>query len=400
MAEAVAFWSVLVPPKGKPVEQEVESSQTMLTSIHVTGMALGASPSKGPHTVTVEYNGKNTVLGTLEAPHTRQYPFDVALDQTVRFKNSGDSEVHLYGFQVVTPVYQPDEDDEDEDEDEEIDSDFDVMGEEEEEDEDEDQKTPKAVPLGKAAKAKAKAAATPDSDGDMFMDDEADEDDGEDDEDEDEDEDGIPDMSQLDSDDIIGEADDGEDEDDEDEDEDEEESEEEEPPAKVGAKRTAQTPQPGKAAKQAKQAVPQSAPPKQTGAAKAGKEGPRQIPVKAVGADAEPKGKGKEEKGKDAKGKDAKGKETKGKELKAKEEKAKPAAPATPKGTAAPANEAEFKQALIDVIKSAKGGPVPLSTLGSAVKKPASVSGKLGHFLEQHKDVFAVDRVKGVTLKK
>lgn len=81
MTEAMAFWSVILPPKGKPVQQEVESTPSVLSSIHVTGMALGPNAKDGPHTVTVEYDGTNTVLATLEAPHVRQWRLDVAIDQ-------------------------------------------------------------------------------------------------------------------------------------------------------------------------------------------------------------------------------------------------------------------------------------------------------------------------------
>ncbi len=50
-------------------------------------------------------------------------------------------------------------------------------------------------------------------------------------------------------------------------------------------------------------------------------------------------------------------------------------------------------------LKGAKG-PVPVSQLGSAIKRPASVS-KLSAFLASNKDTFAYDSSKQtVTLKK
>ncbi|GIL73793.1 hypothetical protein Vretimale_5346 [Volvox reticuliferus] len=271
MADAMAFWTVLLPPNGKPVEQEVESTPNVLTSIHLTGLALGQNAKEGPHIITLEYNGTKPVLCTLEAPHARQWRLDTAIDQTFRLQNWGESEVHAYGYQVTTAVHIDDESDDDEEEEEAMD------GEEEEGDLFErkfektgmiDEELEKAVRKMKALNARRKKAAGQQNA--VAMDVDTDEDDDEDEEDEDEDEesedeededeDGIPALGDLGSDDLIGVA---ADEDEEDEDEEEEDEEEEKPPVKVGAKRPPQTPQPEKPRKQLKQEPPKSAPPKQ-----------------------------------------------------------------------------------------------------------------------------------------
>eukprot|EP00198_Chlamydomonas_reinhardtii_P004671 XP_001694007.1 predicted protein [Chlamydomonas reinhardtii] len=128
-AESMAFWSIVLPGKGKEVDQEVESSETVLSSIHVTGLALGTAAAKGPHVVSIEYNGTVTVLATLEAPHTRQVKLDIALDQTFKLANHGDAAVYAYGYQanggkgkqLRRQRREADEEDEEEDEDDEDD---------------------------------------------------------------------------------------------------------------------------------------------------------------------------------------------------------------------------------------------------------------------------------------
>lgn len=90
MAESMAFWSVLLPPKGKEIEQEIESTNKVFSTIHLTGIALGANPSNGPHVIALQYNGTNVVLATLEAPHTRQVKLDIALDQVWSAKAAAD----------------------------------------------------------------------------------------------------------------------------------------------------------------------------------------------------------------------------------------------------------------------------------------------------------------------
>lgn len=370
MTDAVAFWSVILPANGKEVRQEIESTETVVSTIHVTGMALGPQPKKGSHVITLEYNGVNAVLATLEDPHTRQFHMDIVVDQTAKFRNSGGSEVHLYGYHVSTPV-RSEEEDEEEDEDEEGEGEEDEEGEDGDEEEDEEgegeefdeeeeaRRIAQLAPILEALERRAaeRAAKKAGFTGNK-METSEDGDEDEDDEDEDEGEDGIPDLDQLGSDDLIGLA--GED---EDEDEDEEESEEEEeqaPPPKVGAKRGAQTPQPSKPTKQAKQ-EPQTAPPKQAG------KGAKQAPAPAA---------------------EAKGVKGKG------------AAKETPtKGVATPGSEAEFKAALVAHLKGSKG-PVPVSQLGSAIKRPAAVP-KLSAYLASNKDTFAYDSSKQtVTLKK
>ncbi|GFR48071.1 hypothetical protein Agub_g9907 [Astrephomene gubernaculifera] len=397
MSEGMAFWSVILPAKGKEVKQEVESTDSVLSSIHLTGLALGVNPKAGPHPITLEYNGNITVLGTLEAPHTRQFHLDIALDETYKLRNLGDSEVHAYGFQVATQVRSDEHSDEDEDEEEDEEDE-----DEDEEDSEDDEETPKALKL-RGRRLRRVAVDSPDGDlMDTDSEDEEDEEDeegeeGDEDEDEEDEEDdeSIPDIDQLGSDDMVAEADEDEDEEEEDEEsEEEEETEKEETPAKptakVGSKRAAQTPQPGKAPKQAKQEPPKSAPPKQLQQQqqKDKQGGPRQIPVTLAGAEEKAqKGKGKEEKGEKAKVKEEKA--PKGKEEKPKEQ---------PKGVKTPATESEFRAALVDFLGSQKG-PVPLSSLGTAVKKPAAVAGKLSAYLSANKDTFVVDD-KGVSLKK
>ncbi len=86
MTDAVAFWSVILPANGKEVRQEIESTETVVSTIHVTGMALGPQPKKGSHVITLEYNGVNAVLATLEDPHTRQFHMDIVVDQTAKFR--------------------------------------------------------------------------------------------------------------------------------------------------------------------------------------------------------------------------------------------------------------------------------------------------------------------------
>ncbi|EFJ42508.1 hypothetical protein VOLCADRAFT_107203 [Volvox carteri f. nagariensis] len=473
MAEAMAFWSVILPPKGKPVQQEVESTPTVLSSIHVTGLSLGVAPKDGPHVVTLEYNGTNTVLATLEAPHTRQWRLDIAIDQTIQMCNMGNSEVHVYGYQVSTPVRLDDSDEDDSDEDEE---DYELEG-----DEGDEEVHAEAVAKAKGAMKKAalpakgrpaKAAAVSnhdamDTDGDEEdeEDEDEDEEEGESEEDEDEDEegDGIPDMKELGSDDLIGEAAD-EDAEDEDEDEDEsdgEEDDDEAAPVKVGNKRGPQTPQPGKPAKQPKQEPPKSAPPKalqrqKAAAAVAAGGGAKQIPVKAesgkpqtvkvtkdgaaaagapgatkagkaeaaaakagtgdaskgkadVKGDQKPEPEKKKAEVKDAGKTEGKGKDGKEKKADVKDtgkagDKAKPqgkqaaaGAAASPKaGVKTPGSEEEYRTALVDFLGSQKG-PVMLSQIGSAVKKPAGVD-KLANFLKKHSDTFAVEVDKAVAV--
>ncbi|PNW76015.1 hypothetical protein CHLRE_12g551050v5 [Chlamydomonas reinhardtii] len=376
----MAFWSIVLPGKGKEVDQEVESSETVLSSIHVTGLALGTAAAKGPHVVSIEYNGTVTVLATLEAPHTRQVKLDIALDQTFKLANHGDAAVYAYGYQVATSNHIEDMSADGEDEDEDEDEDFDE-GEDEDEDDD-DEEAPEAVPLANGGKGKQLRRQRR----------EADEEDEE--EDEDDEDDGIPDYKDLNPDDLVAEnqgededededgeggedEDDGEDDDAEmptAEEEEEEEEEEDTPPrlpAKAGSKRPApaQTPQPAKAQRGGGQPKPEpkSAPPKSQQAGPRQQQqqaGPRQIPVTTPAAA--------------AKG----GKET--------------------KGTATPGNEAEFRQALVALLKSQRG-PVPLAQLGHAVQRPVGMKGrdfKLGSFLEQHSELFEVDPKKGVSLKK
>ncbi|GIL49300.1 hypothetical protein Vafri_5683 [Volvox africanus] len=271
MADAMAFWTVLLPPNGKIVEQEVESTPNVLTSIHLTGLSLGQNAKEGPHTVTLEYNGTKPVLCTLEAPHTRQWRLDTAIDQTFRLQNWGDSEVHAYGYQVTTAVpMDEDETDEDEEDDE-------LEGEPDEADEEGFRKALRKMKQLNAGRIKAAGPRKGDAmDVDTDEDeDEDEEDDEEEDESEDEEgEDGIPALGELGSDDIIGVAD-------EDEDEDEEDDEEERLPVKVGGKRPPRTPQPEKPRKQLKQEPPKSAPPKQLQQKQ--KPGPKAIPVQEDG---------------------------------------------------------------------------------------------------------------------
>ncbi|KAG2430620.1 hypothetical protein HXX76_010138 [Chlamydomonas incerta] len=357
----MAFWSIVLPGKGKEVEQEVESSETVLSSIHVTGLALGAAPGKAPHVIAIEYNGTNTVLATLEAPHTRQFRLDIALDQTFKITNHGDTPVYAYGYQVATSNHIEDMSADEEDEDEDEDEDFDEGEDEEEDDDDEeddDEQPPTAVPLANGGKGKRLRQQRRDADDDEEDDDE-------------EEGDGIPDFKDLNPDDLVaenqGEDEDEDEEGDDDADEEDEVEEDEEMeeqdtpprvPAKVGSKRPppAQTPQPAKAQRGAMRAEPKSAPPKQ-------QAGPRQIPVTTPAAQ-----KGDKE----------------------------------AKGAIKTSNEAEFLQALVSVVKNQKL-PVPLAVLGSAVVRPEDMKGrdfKLGAYLEQHAELFAVDPKKGVSLKK
>ncbi|KAG2428108.1 hypothetical protein HYH02_014455 [Chlamydomonas schloesseri] len=70
---------------------------------------------------------------------------------------------------------------------------------------------------------------------------------------------------------------------------------------------------------------------------------------------------------------------------------------ATSGGVATPTTEPEYREAIVAMIRGQKG-PVQLSVLGSVVKRPAAVGGKLKAYLESHPDLFAVTPA-GVTLK-
>eukprot|EP00198_Chlamydomonas_reinhardtii_P009383 XP_001698720.1 predicted protein [Chlamydomonas reinhardtii] len=66
-------------------------------------------------------------------------------------------------------------------------------------------------------------------------------------------------------------------------------------------------------------------------------------------------------------------------------------------GVATPTTEPEYREALVAMIRRRKG-PVQLSVLGSGVKRPSAVGGKLKAYLESHPNLFAVTPA-GVTLK-
>ncbi|KAG2446948.1 hypothetical protein HYH02_008102 [Chlamydomonas schloesseri] len=175
----------------------------------------------------------------------------------------------------------------------------------------------------------------------------------------------------------------------------------------TGTKRGAKTHLAGKALKRTRTKPPQAAPPTTQQERKLAGVADRDVPaVAGAGADkAQPATDNTAMKAAASKDKDkqqAKEKEEAKHEEKGKG-KGKPvqaadgAATSGAAGVATPMTEPEYREAIVAMIRGQKG-PLQLSVLGTVVKRPAAVGGKLKAYLKSHPDLFAVTPA-GVTLK-
>ncbi len=140
----MAFWSLSIPPGGKPCTFEIEQTATRAQYVHVTNAAVAHGGKPGPHTITVTLNENDVTVCTLDQDKHPQHPLDFVLDQTITFKNFGPSAVHLLGYQTTADAHDlaQSEDYDDEDDDDEEDED-----EEGDEDDADDDEAPPGVPI-------------------------------------------------------------------------------------------------------------------------------------------------------------------------------------------------------------------------------------------------------------
>lgn len=117
MGSDMTFWSLSVPGGGEQ-PLEIEQSPTTAQYVHVTNVALGMNPSDGTNTLSIIQNGVSLVLCHLSKANTMQYPLQLMLDESVTFKNSGKTTIHLTGFVTSSSDVDDDEGLMDEDEDE------------------------------------------------------------------------------------------------------------------------------------------------------------------------------------------------------------------------------------------------------------------------------------------
>ncbi|GBF98369.1 hypothetical protein Rsub_10764 [Raphidocelis subcapitata] len=367
--DTLEFWGEEVPPGGKLYAVEVENEPPVYHMVHVTGCALGDAPAKGPHVLkALNGRGKHIALATLDAAGARQAQLDFGISRATTFVNTGASPVFISGY-VTRSMREIEGSDEEEDESEEEDSEAEL------EDSDAEDR-PLARALNGLAKKKKRASpfleeeaeeTSEEESSDQEMEDDVTDEgeegssDEEDDEGEEggssgegeeesddegdefdrrlgaksfrEDEDGG--LPQLDSDDLIAEADSDADEDEEDEDEEDDSSDEAPEEKKSTAKRPApaSTPQPAKKAKPEQPRVPASAPPK----VQQQKTGGKQQQQQAGGGDA----------------------------------------------------ESRFLSGILDLLRT-EGKPVPIALIGTKVKRPEGVA-KLKPFILAHGDRLAYD---------
>ena len=107
MGSDMRFWSLIVPGGGEEA-LEIEQTPTKVQYVHITNVALGLNPSDGPCTLSLIQNGVALVLCHLSKGNAMQYPLQMMLDESVLFKNSGKSAIHLTGF-VTTSSDEEDE---------------------------------------------------------------------------------------------------------------------------------------------------------------------------------------------------------------------------------------------------------------------------------------------------
>lgn len=231
MEPRINFTGFVVRP-GKESTIVADFDNDSFETIHLTQVALGGKPVKGPHTIFIKNEDGEFAVGTLDREKCAQFSLDITIaDDTIRVFQTGGSDIYLTGYRTEAPVMY------DDDEDGIMMGDDDSMdeGDSEEEEEDgeeessDDEEAPQGVPL-KGPKFRA------------LVNDEAEEESGSE-----------------------GEEDSEEEEEDEESSEEEgtsEEEEEEEAPAKK-RKAVLQTPQPAKKAKEdIGKAAPATAPAK------------------------------------------------------------------------------------------------------------------------------------------
>lgn len=217
-------------PTGKTITMGKEDSDTMVTTVQITSVALGEKAGDGRTVVYCGNGSSEWVMGSLIPGRCEQFQVDYMGRQPITLRHTGKGDVYVSGFKTLTLL-------EDEDEDEETPVFEDTDEDEDEDDEDEEDVGVKGAHQqlqlgnGRAGGQAARPAA-----------------DDEDDEDDEDDSDELEgrDFSDLDSD--GDEDDDEEDDEDDEDDEEEDESEDEEdlPPqttTKGNKRATVSTPQ-------------------------------------------------------------------------------------------------------------------------------------------------------------
>lgn len=89
------FWGLEVLA-GKKVKVKLDDEQDEI--VHVRQIALGASPSAGPHTVEIEVHGQKYYLGTLDRDGDTEFKVDLAIDDSFTVRHTGSSPVFLLGY--------------------------------------------------------------------------------------------------------------------------------------------------------------------------------------------------------------------------------------------------------------------------------------------------------------
>ncbi len=97
----LSMWTLEVPPNGKPVTYEIEQAPDQAHYVHLTNVAIPYNGAAGPHGLTLEANGAQLTLATLDKASHPQHPLDLVLDQTVVLRNYGKGPVHLAGYITV-----------------------------------------------------------------------------------------------------------------------------------------------------------------------------------------------------------------------------------------------------------------------------------------------------------
>lgn len=93
------FFGIRVPPR-KHVEIGCAPgpSDDSLDTIHLSQVALGPDAQKGRHVVWVDFDGTKSVIGSLTLGGIEQFQIDFPVNRELKISHSGSSDVYLTGY--------------------------------------------------------------------------------------------------------------------------------------------------------------------------------------------------------------------------------------------------------------------------------------------------------------
>ncbi|KFM26952.1 Histone deacetylase HDT1 [Auxenochlorella protothecoides] len=115
MVEPVCRFFGVEIPAGKEVQivAAVDADMEGYEVVHVTQIALGAEPDKGPHTIFISTEEYKAAVGTLDAVHHPHIGVDYTVSlEGITLSHTGRSSVFVSGYKTIASFMSDDDDDE------------------------------------------------------------------------------------------------------------------------------------------------------------------------------------------------------------------------------------------------------------------------------------------------